>query len=131
MSTRMFLIIGAVVALAFGFAFLIAPAVALQLYGVHDTTELLVGYRYFGVALLTIGLVTGAMRSCGDPTILRPVLIALGTGNAVGVLVSAWATVSGALNGLGWLNVLIYAGLTVGAAYRYTAAQAARPYATA
>ena len=131
MSTRLFLTIGAILGLGFGIPFLIAPSLVMKIYGIASTPDVLVAYRYFGVALLTIALVIWPIRACRDLAIIRPILAGHAVGDLAGVLVSTYAAVTGATNGLAWLNVVIYAGLTAGAIYCYKAAPARRPYATA
>ena len=130
MTTKIYLTIGAILALVFGVSFLAAPALVMKIYGIADAPGLMVAYRYFGVALVTAGLIIWPLRGCRDPAILRPVLAGHAVGDVAGVLVSTWAAASGALNALGWGNVLIYLGLLGGAAYCYMAT-AERPYATA
>lgn len=131
MSAKTFLTFGALLALGFGVPFLLTPSLVMHVYGIASTPDLTVAYRYFGVALLTVGLVIWPLRSCLDPTIVRPILVGHAAGDSVGVAVSAWAGISGATNGLAWLNVLIYAGLTAGAVYCYTAAPLRRTYTRA
>ena len=131
MSTKLFLTVGVILALGFGLPFLIAPSLVMNVYGISSTSDLMVAYRYFGVALLTVGLVIWPVRSSRDVSIIRPILVGHAVGDLAGVLVSAWAAVSGATNGLAWLNVLIYAGLAAGAVYCYVASATRSPYATA
>ena len=130
MDTKTFFTAGALIALVFGVAFLAAPSFVMSVYGIESSLLLSVAYRYFGVALVTVAFVIWPVRASRDPAIVRPLLLAHGMGNAAGLVVSVWAVTSGALNGLGWLNVLIYLGLLGGAAYCYMAL-AQRPLAAA
>ena len=130
MNSKAFFTAGALIALAFGLAFLVAPSAVMTVYGVESTLLLTVAYRYFGVALVTVFAVIWPIRACRDPAIVRPLLLGHGVGDAAGLLVSVWAVTSGAMNVLGWLNVLLYLGLIGGAAYCYMA-PAQRPFAAA
>ena len=71
----------------------------------------------FGSALLTFGLIMWFVRYSHDWIALRAVLIGASVGNIVGLVVSLRATLTGVLNGMGWLFVVTYAVLLLGYAY--------------
>jgi hypothetical protein len=101
--------LGSVVSLAFGLAFLLAPGATLALYGlVSSEPGLPLMGRFFGSALLGVGLVMGSLRPLTDGTVQRGVGIAQVAYCVVGALVSVYGTLSGAMNGMGWSAVAIY-----------------------
>jgi len=106
-------LIGAVLALGFGISFLLVPAVVLSVYGVQgDVATQLMG-RFFGVALLQIGVTLWLLKDARDAATQR----GLATGGAVaavaGIVVALMGTLAGTLNALGWTVVAIYALLLV------------------
>jgi len=117
MDTKLFLAISAVIALLYGIAFILIPNVLLSAYGVQSNPSAVLGFRYFGVTLLGLGLITWLVRESRDWTALRGVLIGLAVGDAVGTVLSIWATLAGLMNGMGWSAVLIYLILLVGCVY--------------
>jgi hypothetical protein len=73
--------------------------------------------RFFGGALLAWCGILWAARGFRDTAAIRAVLISTAIAEAIGALTAVAGTMSGTLNGLGWLAVLIYLFGTVGCAY--------------
>ena len=67
--------------------------------------------------LLTFGLILWFLRDSREWTALRGLLIGASVGNIAGLVVSAWATINGVMNGAGWLFVVTYGVLLLGYAY--------------
>jgi hypothetical protein len=88
-----------------------------RLYAIQPTPGTLLGFRLFGAALLTFGLILFLLRDSREWTALRGLLIGASVGNIAGIIVSAWATVAGVMNGAGWLFVATYGVLLLGYAY--------------
>jgi len=114
MRRSTFMAIGALIAFAFGLAFIVVPAQLMALYGVAlDTAGQLMG-RYFGSAFLGIGVLTWLGRNAPQGDALRAIMmgnfILSITGLAVGVL----AALSGLGNALLWSDVAIYLLMTAG-----------------
>jgi len=112
-----FLAVGSIIGLLYRVAFLLAPESVLAAYGMQSNPAAALGYRYFGVALLTIAVLAWLVRYSTDWIALRSILIGYAVGNVAGVLVSLWATISGIMNGMGWSAVLIYLVLLAGDLY--------------
>jgi xanthine/uracil permease len=117
MNLSAFLAIGSIIGLLYGAAFLLAPEGVLAAYGMQSNPAAILGYRYFGVALLTIAVLAWLIRYSTDWIALRSVLIGYAVGNVAGVLVSIWGTLSGIMNPMGWSAVLIYGVLLAGDLY--------------
>ena len=117
MKLSVFLAIGSIIGLLYGLAFLLAPESVLAAYGMRWNPAAILGYRYFGVALLTIAVLAWLIRYSTDWTALRSLLVGYAVGNAPGVLVSVWGTLDGIMNGMGWSAVLIFLLLLCGDLY--------------
>jgi hypothetical protein len=125
MKLSAFLTIAALLALVFGLSFLFVPGATLAPYGVTTDPAGIYMARYFGAALIQVGLMIFLARNVGD----RPAQRAIVLGSCIGVLaglgVALAAQLSGAVNALGWSTVAIYLFLVLG--YGYFAFVQARP----
>ena len=117
MKLSTFLTISAVIALAFGFAFVAAPARMLTQYGMVPYSASVIMSRFFGATLFTLGLLVFLARSVSDPIARRAIVFGSLVGDALGLAVAIHAQRSGFINALGWSSVAIYALLTLGFAY--------------
>lgn len=114
---KQFLAIAAIVTLINGIGYTLVPGALLPNYGLQPEPAALLGFRLFGAALLTFGLILWFLRDSREWTALRGLLIGASVGNIAGLIVSAWATVAGVMNGAGWLFVVTYGVLLLGYAY--------------
>jgi len=108
--------IHAIVALAYGICFELVPATVLSIYGVTQGPGEMLMARYFGVALIAIGLLCWFAREVTDAKARRAVILALLISNVIGVVVSVQGTLSGVMSAVGWSAVGIYVLLTVAVA---------------
>jgi hypothetical protein len=116
-SVRTFLAVAGVIAVLYAIGFLVVPEWVLAIYGISAEATVILGFRFFGEALLALGIVTLLVRKSTDAAVLRALLIGLAIGNSVGVLVALWGTLSGVMNAMGWSGVAIYAALVGGYVY--------------
>lgn len=114
---KQFLAFAAVITIINGVSYSLFPNALLPTYGVAPGAGVALGFRLFGSALLTFGLIMWFVRYSHDWVALRAVLIGASVGNIVGLVVSLRATLTGVLNGMGWLFVITYAVLLLGYAY--------------
>ena len=117
MKVSTFLAIAGALGVVFGLAFLLAPGFALPQYGVPTEPHHLMLARYFGATLVAFGLVLWLLRRTRDDDALRAILLADVVGNAIGTALSAWSTVVGLQNAMGWSSAAIYGALTLGGIY--------------
>jgi hypothetical protein len=117
MNLKLFLGIGAVISVLYGAGFILIPNFLLTLYGIESSPAAILGFRYFGLTLLTLGIAAWVMKESSDWTAIRGLLLGLVVGDALGVIVSAWATLAGVTNAMGWSAFLIY--LVFALAYGY------------
>ena len=102
-------LIASVLALAFGLGFLIAPATVLSMYGVSTDPSTILLSRFFGAALVHLGLAVYFLREVREPRTVRALALSgAGAGDfraldRLGALPDAApassATVSGPLSG--------------------------------
>jgi hypothetical protein len=101
-------------ALAFGIGFLFAPARVLSMYGVAAEPTVVLMARFFGSALVQLGLVFYLIRDVSDPTTRRGVVLGSFLGSLAGFVVSLTAQFWGLVNSFGWSTVAIYGLLLLG-----------------
>jgi hypothetical protein len=101
-------------ALAFGIGFLFAPARVLSMYGVAAEPTVVLMARFFGSALVQLGLVFYLIRDVSDPTTRRGVVLGSFLGSLAGFVVSLTAQFWGLVNSFGWSSVAIYGALLLG-----------------
>jgi hypothetical protein len=117
MKFRTLLIINAVIALGYGLSSLLVPATLLSIYGISEGPAVILMSRFFGVALLAIGVLTLLARDITSADARRAIIIALLISDAVGVLVAAQGTLSGVMSVVGWSAFGLYLLLGLGYAY--------------
>jgi ABC-type transport system involved in multi-copper enzyme maturation permease subunit len=117
MTLKSFMTITSVVAFIFGLAFIIAPTVSLDFYGVTvNVTGEFLG-RYFGASLIGTAFLAWLTRNAPASPTRRAVLASLFVTMLLGFLVAVYDTFAGAGNALVWLNVGIYLILAIGFLY--------------
>lgn len=117
MKLSTFMPIAAVIALVFGLGFILAPAGVMSLYGVTlDAAGQWVG-RYFGSALIGIGIVNWQARNATQGEALRAIVLGFFVLSLTGLVVVILDRFIGSGNALAWLNVVIYLFLTAGFGY--------------
>jgi hypothetical protein len=84
------------------------------LYGVAPDQAITMMSRYFGAALVQIGLVLYLIRDVGDPRTQRGVVLGSFLGSLAGLVVALTAQFWGLVNALGWSTVAIYGFLLIG-----------------
>ena len=101
-------------ALGYAAGLLIIPEQIMSWHGigVHGSSILMA--RYFGVALLGIGLVTWLARNTVDSNARDAITIGLPISYIAGFVLSVQATLGGQMNILGWLPAVVYFLLILG-----------------
>ncbi len=112
-----FMTIAAVLAVVFGLGFILAPAWTMSSYGVTLEVPAQWMGRYFGSALIGIGVLTWLARNAESGEGLRAVILGNLVGAVLGLVVAILDAITGVGNALVWLNVMIYLFLTVGFGY--------------
>jgi hypothetical protein len=108
------LLIAGLLALVFGLGFLLAPRPMLTLYEMPIDPSVVLMSRFFGAALVQVGLVLYLIRDVGDLRTQRGVVIGSFIGSVAGLVVALTGQFWGLVNQLGWSTVAIYGLLTLG-----------------
>jgi hypothetical protein len=87
-----------------------------SLYGITLDAGGIMMTRFLGACLIGIGLICWLDREA-DPEALQGITLALCIGDTVGFLVALLGQLSGLLNALGWVNVVIWLLLALGLGY--------------
>jgi hypothetical protein len=114
MKLNNFLMLATIVAGVFGLAFMVAPAQLVALYGVKLTPATEVIGRIAGSVIVGFAVVFWAARDGSAADTFKAVMLAGLVANGLDALILLHATVTGLINGLGWLQVLINGGLAIG-----------------
>jgi hypothetical protein len=123
MSINTFMKIAGAVAILFGIAWLVIPRFMADTYGVKTMGDAILVTRFLGLTSIGWGLVGVLVSQSTDWTALRGAVVGSAVGNLLGVVVSAWYTIQGALNTAGWSAVILYGIFFLGFAYYATSGQ--------
>ena len=110
-------LLNTIAAIVYAIGFLIAPDTVMGLHGLPAGATQALMARYFGVALLGMGLITWFVREVAHPPLKEGITLSLFLSSLAGCLLSIQATLSGQMNAVGWLPVGIYLLLTLGFGY--------------
>ena len=116
MKISSFLTFKAIVSIVFGVLFLLFPAGSMSIFGVSLGAEGIFMTRYFGVGMLGIGLICASYRN-RDRNTLAGILLALFIADSAGFIVALTGQLSGLVNSLGWVIVLIWLFFAAGMGY--------------
>ena len=108
------LLVAGILALVFGSGFLLAPGTLLPLYAVDPAPPTILIARFFGVALVQLGLALYLLRETRDLVAHRGLVLAGVVGSAAGAVVALMGVLSGLTNAMGWSTVAIYVALLLG-----------------
>jgi hypothetical protein len=111
-SNTVFLL-AAVLALAFGIGFLLMPDLVLSVYALSSDAPSVLMARFFGVALLQVGVTLWLLKETRDGATQRGLAVGGAFGAVAGIVVSLMGTLAGTVNAMGWSVVAIYALLLV------------------
>lgn len=118
-------IFNTIVALGYGILLLVVPATLLNLHGIStDQSALLMG-RYFGVALLGMGLASWLARNAEASQARDAITLGFLVSYVAGFLVSLYGTLTDQMDALGWLAVAVYLVLVLGFGYFHLSKQGA------
>ena len=120
MTSRSLLTITAVVAILYGLAFVLIPDTINALYGVPSAPHIALYTRFFGSALLGLGVITWFAKDFRSWDVIRGVLIGIVVTTAIGGLLALFAVLTGLSNAMTWTSVAVYVLLLAGAVYWLT-----------
>jgi len=119
MNYRIMFVLNALVALVFGVGFLIVPKLALTQFGVETRVPELLVARFFGSAMLTIGLLLWFAKDVTEEGSQRGMGIALLVGSVAGLIVTIMGMFASnaVIRANGWLAIVLYVLFGLGYAY--------------
>ena len=118
MKLSTLMIINAVIAAAFGVAFVLVPSQVVSLYGIEDASEILIYVgRLLGAALIGFAVLTLSARNASDSDARRAIVLALLISDGIGFIVALMGQLAEVVNSLGWSTVAIYLVLALGWGY--------------
>ena len=117
MKIKTLMIITAVIAVVFGFAFVFIPEQFLLLYGNPVTAGMKYIGQLFGAALITFAVLTWSARNSPDNEARKAIVLSLFIGYVIGFIVVLMGQLSCVVNVLGWSTVAIYFLLSLGYGY--------------
>lgn len=118
MNRSTFMLIAAIIALLFGVGFLLIPAQMISMYGITLSVGGLFMCRYFGAALIGMGLLTWLSRKAkGDNEALRAIILGGFIFSLAGTVVALADVFTGEGTSVVWSSVVIYLVLAAGFGY--------------
>jgi hypothetical protein len=116
MKLSSFLVVKAIISLAFGIGFAVIPAAVWSIYGVTLDPAGILMTRFLAACLIGIGLICWFTQSA-DSNTLKSITLSLCIADTIGFIVALFGQLSGIMNTLGWIIVAIWLLLALGLAY--------------
>jgi hypothetical protein len=107
----------AVASIVYALLILILPAMMLNGHGMDVNDSAILMGRFFGSALLGLGLTAWFARNTAPSNARSAIILAFFIADVVGFVVSLMAMIAGQMNALGWLPVVIYLVFSVSLGY--------------
>jgi hypothetical protein len=117
MKLKTLLIIKAVVCLCLGLPILIVPNFIYSIFGATLAAGGLFAAREYGASLMGNLMLTWFARDTEESKARWAIILALCVYDAIGVIVTLVAIISGACNSLAWLVVVVYLFFALGFGY--------------
>jgi hypothetical protein len=117
MKLKTLLIIKAIVCLCFGIPILVVPNFIYSIFGATLAAGGVFAAREYGASMMGNLMLTWFARNSQESDSRCAIILALFVYDAIGVIVTLIAILSGALNPLAWLIVALYLLLALGFGY--------------
>ncbi len=117
MKLKTLLIINAIITVMFGIAFVLIPWQVYMLYGVEPSPQMNYMGKLFGAALIVFAVLSWYSRNSFNSDALKAIIFAFFAGDVIGFIITLFGQLGKVVNGLGWLNVIIYFLLAIGFGY--------------
>ena len=116
MKLSTFLIIKAIVCWVFGIGYALIPVTVGTMYAINLDPDGVLMSRFFASLLIGIGLILWLLRNA-DWNILKVITLSLCVADTIGFIVALVGQLTGVMNGLGWIIVIIWFLLASGLGY--------------
>lgn len=117
MKFKTMMVIKAVVCLAFGLLLLFVPGFVYSILGATLNAAGTFAAQEYAAAMLGLLMITWFGRNAKDSELRRATILGLTLYDAVGVVISLIAVLTGVMNALGWMIVALYLFLALGFGY--------------
>ena len=117
MNLKTLMIIKAVVCLTLGIILLFVPGLLYSFFGATLNGAGVFAAQEYGAALIGTLLLTWYARNAAESQARRAIILDLFIYDAIGVVITLIATITGVLNWLGWAVVVLYLFFAVGYGY--------------
>ncbi len=114
MRLSSFLLIAGLLALVFGVGFLLIPQALLPVYGIRPDPATVLMSRFFGAALVNLGVAVYLIRDVQEAPAQRALVVGGVVGSVAGLGVALIGQLNGLVNAMGWSSVVIYGALLLG-----------------
>lgn len=120
MKLNTFALIAAIIAVVFGVGLLLFPYQVVSLYGTHLDISGQFMSRYFGSALLGLGVIFYTARNAETrEALMKKGLLGSFVFGITGLAVAIYDSIAGTHNSLVYLNYVIYGFFAIGFGYYY------------
>lgn len=116
MKLSTFLIIKAIVCWVFGIGYALVPVTVGTMYAINLDPDGVIMARFFAALLIGIGLILLLLRNA-DWNVLKGITLSLCIADTIGFIIALVGQLTGVMNGLGWIIVIIWFLLALGLGY--------------
>lgn len=119
MSYKFLFVLNALVSLILGLAFLFVPSRAMDFFGTETYAATLLVARFFGTALIAIGLLLWFAKDAAEEGVQKGVAWALLISSILGLIVNVIgiSPASGVIRANGWITIIVYVLFALGYAF--------------
>ncbi len=117
MKLSSFLTVKAIVSLIFGLGALLVPVTMAGWFGATLNPAGASMTSFFGALLLGVALICWSTKGAPESSLQKGVLLALFVADTLGFIVALMGQLSGLMNALGWVNVVLWLLLALGLGY--------------
>jgi len=119
MSYKFLFVLNALIALALGLVFMFVPVRALEFFRTDTYTSTVLMGRFFGTAMIAVGLLLWFAKDAADEGVQKGIGIALLISAVLGLIVNVigMSSASGVIRANGWITVIVYVLFALGYAF--------------
>ena len=119
MNYKFLFVLNALVSLLLGFALLIVPTRAMEFFGTETYASTLLVARFFGTALIAIGLLLWFAKDAADEGVHKGLAWALFISAVLGLIVNVIGVspASGVIRANGYITIIVYILFALGYAF--------------
>ena len=117
MSYKFLFVLNALIAVVLGLAFLVTPVPSLAFFRMGQIAATVLTARFFGSAMIALGLVLWFVKDTSEDAVQRMVATALLVSSVLGLIVNVIGVSNGVLVVNGWITIIIYVLFALGYAF--------------